>query len=118
MLCPAIDQFVPLVEAGFGTSAEDSIATASDATPRLIYRITDRSLLDSNPVLAALDSLLALISGRFTASEVLEFVSLPAVRKRFDLDDDALSHHCWVDRGDQRALGPRRPASGGVGSPA
>jgi exodeoxyribonuclease V gamma subunit len=35
--------------------------------------------------------LLALISGRFTASEVLEFVSLPAVRKRFDLDDDALS---------------------------
>ncbi len=91
VLCPAIDQFVPLVEAGFGTSAEDSIAIASAATPRLRYRITDRSLLDSNPVLAALDSLLALISGRFTASEVLEFVSLPAVRKRFDLDDDALS---------------------------
>ena len=45
---------------------------------------------ESYPVLAALDSLLALVSGRFTASEVLEFVSLPAVRKRFDFDDRAL----------------------------
>ena len=91
VLCPAIDQFVPLVEAGFGISAEDSMVTAPNVTPRLRYHITDRSLLDSNPVLAALDSLLALLSGRFAASEVLEFVSLPAVRERFDFDDDALS---------------------------
>ena len=91
VLCPAIDEFVPLVEAGFGISDEDSMVTATNATPRLRYRITDRSLLDSNPVLAALDSLLALLSGRFAASEVLEFVSLPAVRRRFEFDDDALS---------------------------
>ena len=91
VLCPAIDEFVPLVEAGFGISDEDSMVTATSATPRLRYRITDRSLLDANPVLAALDSLLALLSGRFAASEVLEFVSLPAVRRRFEFDDDALS---------------------------
>jgi len=87
---PAIDQFAPLVEAGFGTSAEGAAELSDGATPRLFYRITDRSLRDSYPVLAALDSLLALVAGRFTASEVLEFISLPAVRKRFGFDDDAL----------------------------
>ena len=90
VLCPAIDQFVPLVEAGFGISAEETAGVPTGATPRLFYRISDRSLRESYPVLAALDSLLALVSGRFTASEVLEFVSLPAVRKRFDFDDRAL----------------------------
>jgi exodeoxyribonuclease V gamma subunit len=89
VLCPAIDQFAPLVEAGFGTSADDPSGTLA-STPRLLYRISDRSLRESYAVLAALDSLLALIAGRFTASEVLEFISLPVVRQRFGLDDDAL----------------------------
>ena len=90
VLSPAIDKFAPIVEAGFGTSAEGAVDLHGGATPRLFYRITDRSLRDSYPVLAALDSLLALVAGRFTASEVLEFVLLPAVRKRFDFDDSAL----------------------------
>ncbi len=90
VLSPAIDQFAPYVEAGFGTSAGEAFDAPGSATPRLFYRITDRSLRESCPVLAALDSLLALASGRFTASEVLEFVSLPAVRKCFDFDEDAL----------------------------
>ncbi len=90
VLAPAIDQFAPIVEAGFGTSAEEAVDTTESGPPRFFYRITDRSLFDSYPVLAALDSLLALVSGRFGASEVLEFVSLPAVRRRFDFDSDAL----------------------------
>lgn len=90
VLCPAIDEFAPLVEAGFGTSAETTGATPTGATPRLLYRITDRTLRESYPVLAALDSLLELISGRCTATELLEFCSLAPVRERFDLDNDAL----------------------------
>ena len=99
VVCPAIDQFAPLVEAGFGTSAEDGSATTAGDTPRLFYRISDRSLVESYPVLTALESLLALMANRFTASEVLEFVSLPAVRKRFGLDDDDLATIAdWVAR--------------------
>jgi exodeoxyribonuclease V gamma subunit len=90
VLCPAIDQFAPLVEAGLGPSVEMSDAAPSGATPRLLYRITDRSLRESYPVLAALDALLELISGRCTASEMLEFLSLAPVRERFDFDDGAL----------------------------
>ena len=118
VLSPAIDQFAPLVEAGFGTSAEGAAEVPGSATPRLFYRVTDRSLRESYPVLAALDSLLALVSGRFTASEVLEFVSLPAVRKRFDLDDDALGTIAdWVVGTNVRwGLDGRAPR--GVGPPA
>jgi exodeoxyribonuclease V gamma subunit len=91
VLCPAIEQFAPLVEAGFGTSAEVAGPLPEDATPRLLYRIADRSLRDSYPMLSALESLLDLVSGRCTASAMLEFMSLSAVRERFDFDDDALS---------------------------
>jgi exodeoxyribonuclease V gamma subunit len=90
VLCPAIAQFAPLVEAGFGTSAELTGAAPTCTAPRLLYRITDRSLRESNPVLAALDALLELVSGRCTASEMLTFLSLAPVRRRFRFDDDAL----------------------------
>lgn len=91
VLSPAIDQFAPLVEVGFGISSDEAAATAADTTPRLFYRVTDRSLRESHPVLAAFDSLLALISGRFGASAMLEFVSLPVVQRRFGFDDDSLA---------------------------
>jgi exodeoxyribonuclease V gamma subunit len=91
VLCPSIAQFAPLVEAGFGPSAESGAPPPLVATPRLLYRIADRSLRQSSSVLTALDALLKLISGRCTASEMLEFLSLAAVRQRFDFDDDALS---------------------------
>jgi exodeoxyribonuclease V gamma subunit len=91
ILSPAIEQFAPLVEAGFGTSAEFGVVTPAGVPPRLRYRITDRSLREPNPLLAALGSLLELVSGRCTASELLEFVSLAGVRQRFDFDEDDLA---------------------------
>ena len=115
---PAIDRFAPLVEAGFGTSAEGAAEPSDGATPRLFYRITDRSLRDSYPVLAALDSLLALVAGRFTASEMLEFISLPAVRKRFGFDDDALGTIAdWTAETNVR-WGLDGPHRGDMGPPA
>ncbi len=111
VLSPAIDQFAPLVLAGFGTSVEQTEVPAGQATPRLSYRITDRSLRESYPALAAIDSLLALVSGRFGASEVMEFLSLPVVRRRFGLDDDGLRTIAgWVEAGNVRwgLDGPQR----------
>jgi exodeoxyribonuclease V gamma subunit len=91
VLSPAIEQFAPLVEAGFGTSADVGGPTLPGLPPRLRYRITDRALREPNPLLAALGSLLELVSGRCTASELLEFVSQAGVRQRFDLDEDDLA---------------------------
>ena len=122
VLSPAIDQFAPLVEAGFGTPAQADSTTSMQAgaaprniPPPLRYRITDRSLRESNPVLGALDSLLALVSGRFGASEVLEFVGLPVVRRRFELEDQAIATIVdWVARTNVRwgLDGPHRASWG------
>ena len=103
VICPAVGEFAALVEAGFGTSAEEAVTAPDSAPPRLLYRITDRSLRDSYPVIAALDSLLALVSGRFAASEVMEFIALPAVRRRFEFDGDALRTIAdWIEEANVR----------------
>ncbi len=100
VLCPSIERFAPLIEGGFGLSAEaasgpgagaDHPHQAPSATPRLLYRLADRSIRESSPVLGALDALLELLCGRFTASELLEFMSLAPVGRRFGLDEEAMS---------------------------
>lgn len=91
VLSPAIEEFAPWVESGFGTSADAAPGAEPLGRPRLAYRIADRSLRESYPLLAALDTLLGLVAGRFTASAVLEFLALAPVRTRFDLDDEAIA---------------------------
>jgi exodeoxyribonuclease V gamma subunit len=105
VLCPAIEEFAPFIEAGFGVSASEADHVAdlhphgfSTGTPRLSYRLVDRSLRQVSPVIDALDALLSLISGRCTATEVLEFVALPSVRLRYGFDERALETIAyWVD---------------------
>jgi exodeoxyribonuclease V gamma subunit len=90
VMSPRIEEFAPWIEAVFGSTAERGEPGAA-GRPRLSYRIADRDLRDTQPLLAALEALLELVGGRFTASAVLEFVSLPPVRTRFDFDDDAVA---------------------------
>jgi exodeoxyribonuclease V gamma subunit len=102
VLCPALDRFAPLIEAAFGRSAPATTTTSSDATaatapevarpgaPALRYRLADRSIRTTNPVLSATSALLQLVAGRFDADAVLEFLALVPVRERFGFDDDKL----------------------------
>jgi exodeoxyribonuclease V gamma subunit len=101
VICPALDRFAPLVEGVFGPSADTGAAVAVGAagSPLLRYRIADRSLSEVNPVLSAMASLIELVSGRFDATSVLDFISLAPVRHRFGFDDDDLATIVdWVDR--------------------
>jgi exodeoxyribonuclease V gamma subunit len=100
VLCPAIDTFAPLVNAGFGPSVDSNHEADHDALgpPRLRYRVTDRSLRSTYPTLAALDALVELIGSRFTASATMDFIAQPAVRLRYGFDDDDLSNLLkWVE---------------------
>jgi exodeoxyribonuclease V gamma subunit len=105
VICPALDRFAPLVEGVFGPSADTGAATSVGAlgSPLLRYRIADRSLSEVNPVLSAMASLIELVSGRFDATSVLDFISLAPVRHRFGFDDDDLATIVdWVDRAQVR----------------
>jgi exodeoxyribonuclease V gamma subunit len=103
VLCPALDRFAPLIEAAFGRSAPattaPSGATSVSVQPSLIgrhgapalrYRLADRSIRTTNPVLSATSDLLQLVAGRFDVDGVLEFMALAPVRERFGFDDDTL----------------------------
>ncbi|HEU5082355.1 MAG TPA: exodeoxyribonuclease V subunit gamma [Acidimicrobiales bacterium] len=116
VLCPDIDEFAPLLHATFGATAPDADPTAPPppdrGLPHLPYRLADRSLRQSNPLLATLDALLCIVDGRLTAPEVIGFAGREPVRARFRFDDDDLerlaewtasSHIRWGLDADRRA---------------
>ena len=78
------------------------------------------SVLTLNPLLALATRLLEMAGGRATASEVLDLAALPAVRRRFGLDDDALARvERWVqDSGVRWGLDPAHRAEYGLGGVA
>ncbi len=93
--CPALDVYAPLVEAVLGPPA-GSPGDRSDRSgpPALSWRIADRSLLRSVPLLGAVGALVDLLDGRFDVDAVIDFAGLAPVRERFGLSEadlDAIS---------------------------
>ncbi len=87
VLCPDIDEMAPLIHAAFGGAPVEG-AGPEPGLPAVPYRLADRSLRQTNPVLGAVTEMLALVDSRVTASQVLALAALIPVRERFDLDDD------------------------------
>lgn len=90
VLCPDIDEMAPLLRAAF----DDDVTS----TRRIPYRLADRSLRQTNPVLGAVAELIALVDARLTAAQVLAFAALPPVCQRFGFDDNDLERIAdWVE---------------------
>ncbi len=106
VMCPDIDELAPLLHAAFdATAAEGGAGPHEERTgpPPLPYRLADRSLRQTNPVLGAVAEVLSLVEARMTSRQVLAFAALPPVRERFRFDDDDLARIAsWV-----RATGTR-----------
>jgi len=84
VMCPDIELFAPLVQASFGAA---SLAGA----PELRARLADRSLRQTNPLLAVSAHLLEIAESKVTAAQVLDFASRGPVSRRFGFDGDELS---------------------------
>jgi len=90
VMAPDIDVYAPHVEAVFGRFAKDDARYIS-------YSIADRGRSRSEPLLAALDTLLRLPDGRCAVSDVLDLLEVRALRARFGLDEEALPRiRRWV----------------------
>lgn len=106
VFCPGLDEFAPLIESVLGPPAGPGGHT-DEATmpgaPNLSYRLTDRSLRATYPLLGALGALMELLDSRFSDAAVLDFVNLDPVRERFGLNDEDLATLAdWVDTANTR----------------
>ena len=111
VLTPDIATYAPLVAAAFPSEYAHA---AGGGPPALPVRVADRTVRPGNQVAETLDRLLALVTARVGASEVLDVFATPPLMARFGLgaaDLDTLAE--WVlgtgvrwgiDRDHRRAL--------------
>ena len=82
-MAPDISLYAPFIEAVFHD--------------KLGYSITDRAVVDESAILGAFQKLLALPEMRLTASEVIDFLEVPAIAKKLDLSDGDISRlQTWI----------------------
>ena len=87
VMCPDIETYAPLIAADFGLG---EVVPNAHPAHQLRVRLADRSLVQTNPLLAVASQLLTLAGSRVTASEVLNLIASEPVRARFDFTDDDL----------------------------
>lgn len=91
IMAPNMALYAPLVPVVFGAAA--------DARALLPWQMADVALARTHPLLAALRELIDLPTQRITRSQVLSLLALPAIERRFGIDEDrreALAR--WLDR--------------------
>ncbi len=86
VMCPAIENYAPFVDAVFqrvGTKPVQGVGPV-----RLPCSIADRSPMDAEPLIAAFMALLQLPDSRFGVSDVMDYLQLESVQKRFSVSQD------------------------------
>jgi len=88
VMAPDIDLYAPHIEAVFG----------DQASPKTIpCAVADRRLAADQPLLTAVAALLGLPDSRLGAAEVMGWLEVPAIARRFGLDARALARvRTWV----------------------
>lgn len=87
VMCPDIETYAPLIAADFGLG---EVVPNAHPAHQLRVKLADRSLVQTNPLLAVAAQILDLAGSRVTASEVLNLVQSDPVRSRFAFTDDDL----------------------------
>ncbi|MCP4598666.1 exodeoxyribonuclease V subunit gamma [Neptuniibacter sp.] len=89
VMMPDVATYAPYVEAVFSNVPRNRF---------IPYSISDRSNRQENPLLLSFEKLLQLGDSRFTVSDVLELLEVPAVMRRFGLDEAGFQRlRFWVD---------------------
>jgi exodeoxyribonuclease V gamma subunit len=90
VMVPDIEAYAPHIQAAFGLHDADD----RRAIP---YTIADRGKRHADPLLHALEQLLQLTRARFSVSEFMDLLEVPAVRHRFGIAEDQLALlHAWI----------------------
>ncbi len=102
VVCPDLPTFAPAIRSVFGPSAEKPAAQWAGPR-RLRTTISDRGIEVEDTLGSALSAVVALVGGRYTASEVLDILRLPALAVAFGFDSDAIATiERWLDHTEVR----------------
>jgi exodeoxyribonuclease V gamma subunit len=88
VMCPDIETYAPLIEAGFGLG--EIVGPAGHPAHRLRVRLADRAPGQTNPLLGVANAVLDLAGGRAPATQVLDLARAEPVRRRFGFGEDDL----------------------------
>ncbi len=83
VMCPAIDEYAPYVDAVFGRHD-------ASGRPKIPYRVADRTMRATDEVVDAFARLLDTVRGRMGAADVLDLLGVEVVRERFAVSADDL----------------------------
>ncbi|WP_266167866.1 exodeoxyribonuclease V subunit gamma [Dyella subtropica] len=91
VMVPDIQAYAPHVQAVFGRIPADD--------PRYLpYSVADQPDRSTVPLLVALEHLLSLPESRFTVSNILDLLDVPALRQRFGFDEAGLpTLRRWIE---------------------
>ncbi|OZI37009.1 exodeoxyribonuclease V subunit gamma [Bordetella genomosp. 10] len=90
VMVPDIEAYAPHVQAVFGLYAADD----RRAIP---YTLADRGKRHVDPLLHALEHLLQLPYARFAVSDLMDLLEVPALRRRYGIEEDQLPLlHNWM----------------------
>jgi exodeoxyribonuclease V gamma subunit len=93
ILCADIDAAAPIISAVFAPHS-----TAKSTLPSLPINVLGNSASSRNPLIEAFLAVLHLLTSRCSPTDVLDVAHLPAVRRTFNFDDDALTLIAtWAD---------------------
>ncbi len=85
VMMPDVNSYGPYIQAVFGKEGGKGRGGARGQIP---FAISDRATSQESPLLQSFLALLRLPNARFGAGELLAILEVPAVLRRFELDDD------------------------------
>lgn len=90
VMTPDMDRYAPYIEAVFGETAD---------RPAIPYSLSDSSQLQESPLVTQFLQLLSLPGGRYPVDEVMSLLELPALQRRFGLEESELPRiRHWIER--------------------
>ena len=96
VMVPDVAAYAPHIQAVFGLFGPDD-------RRHIPFTLADQARRHHDPLLAALEALLALPQSRVAMSDVLDWLEVPALRARFGIDEDQLPLlHRWMSAANVR----------------
>jgi exodeoxyribonuclease V gamma subunit len=83
VMVPDVNTYSPHIQAVFGQFARDDLRY-------IPFTLADQGLRGKDPLVIALEHLLQLPDSRFSVSEILDLLDVPALRARFAIHEDEL----------------------------